>query len=65
MTDIAEGSMETRTARIERHAGRAATLVRTVLTRSFATADQVTAWWTTLKAKVKSMKPAAKDVPAA
>lgn len=57
--------METRAARIDRYAGKAANLTRAVLTRAFATADQVTAWWTTAKTKVKSMKPAAKEAPAA
>jgi hypothetical protein len=91
MTDV---TVESRTAKIEGYAGKAASLTRTVFTKGFATADTVksffvspkvkataavekakvtaTTWWTTAgtkweatKAKVKAMKPAAKEAPAA
>ena len=84
MTDV---TVESRTAKIEGYAGKAASLTRTVFTKGFATADTVksffsspkvkateavtkakttaTTWWETTKAKVKAMKPAAKEAPAA
>ena len=58
-------STESRSARIERYAGNVANLTRTLLTRGFGAVDQVTAWWTTAKTKVKSMKPTPKGAPAA
>jgi hypothetical protein len=79
--------VESRTAKIEGYAGKAASLTRSVLTKGFATADGVkaffatpkasaqaaaakakltaTTWWLTTKAKVKAMKPVAKEAPAA
>jgi hypothetical protein len=65
MTNPSDDAKQTREARIEHYAGSAANLTRTWLTRGFAAADQVTTWWTTLKTRVKSMKPAAKEAPAA
>jgi hypothetical protein len=84
MTDV---TVESRTAKIEGYAGKAASLTRTVFTKGFATADSVkafftspkvkataavekakitaTTWWATTKAKVKAMKPASKEAPAA
>ena len=84
MTDV---TVESRTAKIEGYAGKAANITRTVFTRGFATVDSVkaffsspkvqataaaakakttaTTWWTSTKAKVKAMKPVAKEASAA